>query len=300
LKNGKVNQRDHKVEDTMDAGLFSISLAENEEIIRSYRCTKLRKLFVIPTIGYLSITNKRIIYHSEGKSVTGESTIVSELPLEDVSGISSSIGISFNILFFFLICLVAYFLTMLIVTVFPYILTGIFTSILYMIPYLIYLLFEKNILNYEIKERAIKTLEKTEFASIINIKNNSLILKIIRSIFLIGLLLFAWNVSNQGGYGNFPTFLGFVVLILSYLLIYTLIFGKSMSFSLKVNSKSAKGFGINIPGNVFSLLFGSDNTALQSLYAGPDIDASIVIKEIGAMIIDIQQLGNNGASKWKK
>jgi hypothetical protein len=46
-------------------------LSENEIIIRTYQCTKLRRLFKKPTNGYLTITNKRIVYHCIGNNISG-------------------------------------------------------------------------------------------------------------------------------------------------------------------------------------------------------------------------------------
>ena len=71
----------------------------NEQIVRTYQCTRFKRWFRPETIGYLTVTNRRVVYHSTGKSLTGQSLLINEMPLEDVSGLSvykgSSVGISF-------------------------------------------------------------------------------------------------------------------------------------------------------------------------------------------------------------
>ena len=63
-----------------------------------------------------------------------------------------------------------------------------------------------------------------------------------------------------------------------------LYFGRNKSFSLMLTSKTAKGSGIYIPGDALSMLWGRDNTAVQSLNAGPAKDAEVVVKELGALL----------------
>jgi hypothetical protein len=58
------------------------NLSENEKIIRTYRCTSLKQLFHKPAVGYLSVTNKRLVYHSENKRLGSESAVISEIPLQ--------------------------------------------------------------------------------------------------------------------------------------------------------------------------------------------------------------------------
>ena len=50
----------------------------------------------IQTLGRLTLTNKRILYHASGKSIKGQSMLLNEMPLEDTSGMSASIITSIN------------------------------------------------------------------------------------------------------------------------------------------------------------------------------------------------------------
>ena len=88
-----------------------VSLSESEILVKMYHCTTLKR----PSIeGYLTITNKRVVFHGHGFSGGGKNRLVSEFPIEDVSGISSyygtglklnfiALGILSSLLFFFFV-----------------------------------------------------------------------------------------------------------------------------------------------------------------------------------------------------
>src|SRR3990172_2313040 len=74
-----------------------ITPAEGEVSVRTYYCTYyLSRLLGLEAWGYLGITNKRVIFQALGTSNAGSSVIQSELPIADVSGISSYKGTFFS------------------------------------------------------------------------------------------------------------------------------------------------------------------------------------------------------------
>lgn len=81
-----------------------LSPAEGEIVVRTYHCTSLSPVFALiglRTDGYLTVTNKRIIYYSEGSSVygvAGGSKHYDEVPLADVANLSLSRGTRFSFL----------------------------------------------------------------------------------------------------------------------------------------------------------------------------------------------------------
>lgn len=273
-------------------------LSENERIIRSYRCTSLKQLFHKPAIGYLSITNKRLVYHSVNKSAGSESAVISEIPLEDVGSINTVIGSSINIIHFLLISIVFYIGTLILKGLFPGVLTGLGISIILLLPYLIGLLFEKNIISQEISKRIVMNLEGSSIDSLIENANWSLLMNIFRYLFLVGTPLFAYNLAFETRFGEEISLLRYVVLLGAYFLIYALISGKRRSFGLQVNSRSAGGSGILIQGNAFIAFFNKSNTAARTMSAAPAEEAEVVAKELGALILDIQQMGDLGIEKW--
>jgi len=72
-----------------------VKLSENEVRIKTYHCTTLKKP---KGEGYITITNKRVVFHGYGNSSTGSSKLVSDVPIETVSGIRTYYGTGLNIL----------------------------------------------------------------------------------------------------------------------------------------------------------------------------------------------------------
>jgi hypothetical protein len=69
--------------------MFKLILSEKETIVKTYHCTTLQK----PAgEGYLTVTNKRVVFHGHGESGGGKSKLVSEVPIEQVSGINVYYG----------------------------------------------------------------------------------------------------------------------------------------------------------------------------------------------------------------
>jgi hypothetical protein len=266
-------------------------LSENEQIVRAYRCTKLHRLFAKPITGYLSVTNKRIIYHSQGKTINGENSVISEMPLEDIAGISIFSGNSFNILLFAIFAAVLYGLSYYI----NYKVPALFwvLGILLCLPFAIGSLFEFKVLNQSMIDSANSFIENSSISGWVKSKPEG----------------FFWNSANICFYIGLPMlaikltvipFLGTLIVLAVYFFIFSNVFGKLRTFSLQIRSRTAKGSGILIPGNFVMALLTGNTTAAKTMFAGPNEDASLIVKELGAMVLDIQQMGDLGIKKWKK
>lgn len=282
----------------MNANQMEFHLSDNEHVVRNYECTRRTRFFSAPVIGYLTITNKRVVYHSQAKSLNGSSAIVSELPLDDVSGVSTSISASFNWFFFGIFCVIMYFATFLLTSFLPSFLTGWGMSVVLLLPYLIVLLFEKNILSNEIQQQFLQNINNLPGSDFLRAKDRHYYMGVFRFVFLIGLALLAWNIVERTRYIQF-SFITFILLGVAYFGIYRAIFSRIRSFNLAITSRSPKNAGIVIPGNPLSLFLGGDTAAIQSLYAGPGQDAERVVSEIGAVLTDIRQMGDLGIQKWR-
>jgi hypothetical protein len=84
-----------------------VQLSENEMKIKTYHCSTLKR----PSgDGYLTVTNKRVVFHGYGAS----SRFVSEVPIETVAGISTYYGKGWKLPFIILgvICSFAFFGTL--------------------------------------------------------------------------------------------------------------------------------------------------------------------------------------------
>lgn len=71
-----------------------IKLSDNESIIKSYNAASMNGIFAAPVDGYITVTNKRVIFQSESNT----SFYRSEVPIEDVSGTRIYNGVGWDIL----------------------------------------------------------------------------------------------------------------------------------------------------------------------------------------------------------
>jgi len=282
----------------MNAKESEFYLSDNEQIVRNYECTKRFRLLAPAVIGYLTITNKRIVYHSQAKSLTGSSAVVSEVALDDFSGLRTSISSSFNWIFFLIFCLIMYFATFLLISIFPRFLTGWFMAILLMVPYLFSLLFEKNIFSQEFQQQFLRSINEIPGSEILRKKDRTYYVGLFRLVFWFGMALITWNIVKSSALIQFSILTLFLLAVVYYF-IYRAIFGRIKSFNLAISSRSPKNAGITIPGNPLSLILGGD-AAVQTLYAGPGKDAEQIVSELGAILTDIRQLGDLGIQKWTR
>lgn len=271
-------------------------LSDNEQIVRNYQCTKRFRLLFPAVYGYLTITNKRIVYHSQAKSLAGSSAIISEVALEDFSGLRTSISTSFNWIFFIIFCLVMYSVTLPLFTLFSSLLSGWLIAILLILPYLFGLLFEKNILSQEFQQQFLRGIGQIPGCNYLKQRDRTYYINLFRLLFWFGVALLTWNIVQSLGLIQ-ESILTFPVLGFVYYLIYRSIFGRINSFQLTISSRAPKNAGITIPGNPIGLLFGGD-AAVLSLYSGPGKDADQIVSELGALLTDIRQLGDQGIQKW--
>lgn len=194
-------------------GRSFVALGDNEIRIKTYHCTTIKKP---QGEGYLTVTNKRVIFHGYGKFGGGCSRIVSEVPIESVSGIRFYYGKGFNILFIIL---------------------GVIFSFLSL-----YMLL---------------SLDKTE------------------DIFtLIGLL---------------------IALLLACLCLRN---SRKCFYNIWVYSSGASSAPIDFGNSTFSNRI-TGQAALMSIVADVSEDTELLMKELGALILDLKTMGDHAISKWR-
>lgn len=283
----------------MSAQPLEFTLSNDEQVVRTYECTMLRKLFSPPTFGYLTITNKRVAYHSHGKSLSGASTLVSEMPLDDVAGISAMVGTSINWIFALIFSGVLYFATSFLFNFLPRFLTHWFVGVLLLLPYGVAWLFEKNVLNKDLKEQFLNNVYESPAGEYLKKRDGEFYKGIFRTLLHVGVVLLVWNVVLENDWLYYAPIVAYALILGVNFWIYFMYFGRQRTFSLVLTSKTSKGSGIFIPGDIFSTIWGRDTTASQSLNAGPAHDAETVVKELGALLTDIRLMGDMGIQKWK-
>lgn len=287
----------------------NLTPAENESEVRSYHCTSFKSaLLSLNAEGYLVVTNKRVVFHAFGSSFAGKSILQSEVPIEDVSGISIYKGSYFS----FTHLIGAFFLSMF--------LSGIVNTFLASIMYSLArsLLQDQSFSNFDALQTTANSLYTAlqvllwiiAFASIV-VSFSLSKEKILRSAFAtlatftlmeLGSLSILTNEiqnylspeQNAGGSG-------FVLTLALITGIYALVcffwYARRPTMSLAVGSKGGSSTPIAISG-ISS--FGIYNTAAsKALSAEPAEDAEALVRELGAMIMDIQGSGDLGVNQWR-
>lgn len=272
-----------------------ITPADGEVSVRTYYCTYYQsKLLGLEASGYLGVTNKRVIFQALGTSNAGSSVIQSEVPIADVSGISSYKGTYFS-------------LGHILAAVFAALITsGITTSIVTILGGLVgyasksvevvgaigwLLAIGAFLLTFGFARDTIwkPVLATTSSAAFTVAGGGSLLSGFSRS-----LSSFGQNQSG-GGLAGLGFFLAFLVGIYALFCIFW--YARRPTFSLAVNSKGGSSTPISISGANGIGLF--DVSAGKALAAEPADDSESMLEELGAVILDIQMLGDLGINKWK-
>lgn len=270
--------------------------AEGEKTVRTYHCTSLAsRLLNLKAEGYLTVTNMRVVFYAYGSSYGGESVMHSEVPVADVSGINTYKGSYFSISHM-LIALVASFIA-------GNIISGVVSSI-------IALVFAALSDSVEFNVVAAGRIIIGILGVISAIASNSYPRdKITRPVLATTGALF---LSGPGGFGialgmlqslfGGNEFLNTILLIGAFIVgIYAIItifhYARRETMSLTIGSRGGSNTPIAISG---ATVLGFFNTAaLKALTAEPAQQSDAVIRELGAVISDIQILGDEGIQKWE-
>lgn len=282
-----------------------ITPAEGEVSVRTYYCTYyLSRLLGLEAWGYLGVTNKRVIFQALGTSNAGSSVIQSELPIADVSGISSYKGTFFS----FGHVAVAFIASAITSSVFSFIIGVIGTVIGLAAAYVS----EGNSAGGTLGLQAIAWIIGVG-GSLVSLSQarHSIWKPILASIStasfgaaagggLLGSL--AGSLTSQdflayatGGLATLALFLGFLASIYTLFCIFW--YARRPTFSLAISSKGGSDTPISISGASGLGLF--NVTAGKALTAEPAADVELMLQELGAVILDVQMLGDMGINKWK-
>ena len=269
----------------------------DEQIVRTYECTRLRRFLVPATIGFLTITNKRIVFHSKGKSLSGHSLLINEMPLEDTAGVNAYLDISVNWIMFAVIALGAFFITSFLRDFAPFFVSWFFAFVI-MFPFCGIWLLNSNLLNEQVHDKIFTWTDE-------KLQNKAHLVELLPVIspfahiaFLVGVAILAFNIAFAQFLAQYP-WISFIFLFLCYFGIYITTVGQQRTFCLTIGSKTRKGSGIFIPGTSLLTILTRDTTAPDTLGAQPAKDAEKVTRELGALLMDIRQLGDIGIQKWK-
>ena len=289
-----------------------LSPAENEAMVKTYHCTSFKSgLLSMKAEGFLAVTNKRVIFHAFGSSFAGNSVLQSEVPIEDVSGISIYKGTYFS------------FWNLIGAFIFSNIVGSIFFALVTGFLYIVVISMTQGSINFDTQK------------IVDDIQNLKTIFQIAIWIFALCFLAFSFMISKEkifrsafatlstmcfGLLGTVGALVGQFQYLSMYFLageqsksiggweyflaiicgIYALVcffwYSRRPTMSISIGSKGGSSTPIAISGVSSFGIF--NTTASKALSAEPAEDAEQLVKELGAMLLDIQTLGDFGSTKW--
>lgn len=283
----------------------NLSPAEGESEVKSYHCTSFKSaLLNLKAEGHLVVTNKRVVFHASGTSFAGKSILQSEVPIEDVSGISIYKGSYLSLMHllgaFFLSAIIGGIANGIIAEIIRSAINSIvnnpqsmtsdtFKSVQTNIQVVLWIL-------------AIGCLVVSFFLSRKNIfrsalaGTSSLLFFELGGLASITSLVQSYMYTPQsGGDNSWILILGVLVGIYTAVCIFW--YARRPTMSLTIGSKGGSSTPIAISG-ISS--FGLYNTsASKALSAEPAEDAETLLMELGAMVMDIQVMGDLGIKRWR-
>jgi hypothetical protein len=285
-----------------------ITPAVGEVSVRTYYCTYyISRLLGLEAWGYLGVTNKRVIFQALGTSNAGSSVIQSELPIADVSGISSYKGTFFS----FGHLAMAFIASSAVANMLLLFLGSLGT----VIGAAIVKLSNGDISGSGLGLQIIGwVLGFGCFLISLSIARNLIWRSVLAAASSVGFII-AGGGGIVGMLGSLPrTFLnqttpsyasgGLAVISFFFafiMAIYTIFcfvwYARRPTFSLAISSKGGSDTPIAISGASGLGLFSV--SAGKALTAEPAGDAEPMLQELGAVILDIQMLGDMGIDKWK-
>lgn len=262
-----------------------IHACKDEIPIRQYKFMRMS----LPIAGYnatglLQVTNKRIIYHALGSSILGEEYAHSEISIDDVAGISVEKTTSLNIL----IIIVFIFLGV------PLTLLGLILGLLGASHMSIPLILT---VAAAVGTVVLMRTKHYVFFHLLASLGSSICLGGLVSAIINSSLLSLF--SEDSGSGFSVTLIVILWIFLSIMNILSYIYNLfKNSISVKVTSKSGSTALIDCSSEQSWLVGMSVIKPLVYMYETEE--TPIMEAELGAMISDIQKLGNYGLEKWSK
>ena len=264
----------------------SVTACDGEVTVKTYQCSYFNSILLgFKADGFVEVTNKRLLFQAIGKGSSKKSIIHSEVPLPEVVGINIYKGQGFNIfrllLGIIILSLITFIGGIILDTLFssmsdsPTLFQFIVWGLALVMTYLAYQTQKPSSTGHTEKDQS--WLEILYYGLALGFL--SPVLKSIGSFYQ--------------SYGSAkPAAVAALVLF-----IYALIkFAKKPAFSLSIHSRSGSETIVKITGT--SPMGAGNKSAIKSLTAKPGPDSDLVLKELGAVVSDIQNLGDYGLAKW--
>ena len=271
--------------------------SDGEVVVRTYHCTYLSPIFALiglKTDGYLTVTNKRVVYFAEGSSafgVAGHSKLYKEVSIADVSNLSLGKGTRFS----FLRLLFGIVFGQIAGVIAAFMLSGVMLMLKgatgggspYSLRFGVFLQLVAAVI---LVARSVSISRESIVRVMLAASGLSLVLSVP-----------ALGLSDWGALMSVPLIYlaGIAILgipMAGYWLWCLYWFIRREYLTIAIASKTGLATPIRIAGMSW---WGRINIAadLASGMAAA-VDADIMFKELGAIVTDIQTLGDHGVEKW--
>jgi len=275
----------------------TIEAAQNEFVVKTYHASKVQSRITNTfSDGLLHVTNKRVIF----RMVSTTSVIHSEIPIDNVSGISLYQSKNYD---WRKILLYVFLSIFIIIPTIAGIFGGVFDFILEIARINYWLTIGMSCLLIGLLVRSNEQVNKY-FSTSPTINLNFFVTLMVYVL----LLLFLYSLVQQTSNTIVSLVYIFLICIVSAFLISILISRLSLpqniipykhNMSLSVVSKGGSSTPIMVAGSMAVETGMALHAVAQALDAQPGPDAEALIKELGALIHDIQTLGDYGIERWK-
>ncbi len=260
---------------------------ESEIPVKQYKIATLRnRIFGIPytkAIGRLQVTNKRVIFRAPGKCIAGRTTLQHEFSIDEIAGIESRREYMFNIWDLIIGLLVA--------SIGGAVALGIISALC-----MESVLYEGKIFGATLLTLIVGIAGCIPFYTL---KQRWLVKLLCLGASVYPLYTMGTAIVRESSFwGGLLVFLGgiFLIDLIVALILNTIkpnlvlvVKTKSASEAIDIKRKKVGLFGISMDKE--------DHTGYTEIL--PEKDAEKSIREIGALINDIQKLGDFGIEKWK-
>jgi hypothetical protein len=271
----------------------ALSPAEGESVVRTYHTTSLSSgLLGLKAEGYLTVTTLRVVFYAFGSAFAGRSILQSEVPVADVSGITTYKGAHFSLTHLITAFIVSAVLSALISAILGILTTALvfaassfeLAPILALALAVAFLIASLASPTDKIRRPVFAACCATYLASIGGMGAGFAVVGSLAGNNLLGAL------------GGLSTILALAAVI--YAIVCCFLYARRETMALAIGSKGGSSTPIAISGITgFGLFSGA---ALRALTAEPAKDVERMIKELGAMITDIQALGEHGIDHWRE
>jgi tetratricopeptide (TPR) repeat protein len=273
--------------------------AEGEIVVRSYHCTTLSPVFAfigLKTNGYLTVTNKRVVYFAEGSSLfgaTGNSKYYDEVPLADIANLSLRKGTRFSFLRLLAGLLFGQIPAAIVMVLLSWLMLMLEGAAGGSNPYLLrFGVFLQLAAAIMLVFRSLSVPRESIVRLMLAAGGAALVLSVP-----------AFALAHGRGLPLLPSAYQTVLSILSipticYWLWCLYWFIRREYFIMFIRSKTNWPPAIGIVG--VSWWRHINVTAGLACWMAPAIDTDALFKELGAMVTDMQTLGDMGIQKWQK